>query len=74
MFGMMLLLVGGIVFSVAGALIPREMVQFKEGIETRILMYPDQTVKKMQRRLDERNAGPDAVSENPMAATFSPSS
>jgi hypothetical protein len=33
------------------------------------------TVEKMQRRLDERNAGTDVVSENPtMAAPFSPSS
>jgi hypothetical protein len=32
------------------------------------------TVEKMQWRLDERNAGPDAVSENPMATPFSPSS
>jgi uncharacterized membrane protein YjfL (UPF0719 family) len=33
------------------------------------------TVEKMQRRLDERNARPDVVSENPtMAAPFSPSS
>jgi hypothetical protein len=54
--------------------IPGALVQFKEGTETWILMYPDQPVEKMQRRLDERNAGSDVVSENPMAAPFSPSS